>query len=76
MAGNLRSFGLLSIVGLAITLSKVALMGVAVAAHVTVFGVDFLTQVFTAFFFMISLLKMGSIFARTTYTLLSGMEVK
>lgn len=70
MAGNLGLFGFLSMVGLAITLSKEALIGVALAAQVTAFGVVFLTQLFTVFFFMISLLKMGSIFARTTYTLL------
>ena len=35
MAGNLRLFGFLSMVGLAITLSKEALIGVALAAQLT-----------------------------------------
>ena len=70
MAGNLGVLGFLSIVGLAITLSKEALMGVALAAQVTDFGVFFLNTTFYGFFFMISLLKVGFIFARTTYMLL------
>lgn len=37
MAGNLGFFGFLSIVGLAITLSKEALIGVALAAQQTLF---------------------------------------
>lgn len=39
MAGNLGLFGFLSIVGLAITLSKEALIGVALAAQLTLLGV-------------------------------------
>ena len=103
MAGNLEVLGFLSMVGLAITLSKEALIGVDLAVQRTLFGmrldaptlhaqtVVFLgsclnqvslcastlfTQtaiflgVLVTFFFMISLLKIGSIFARTTYTLL------
>lgn len=37
MAGNLGLFGFLSMVGLAITLSKEALIGVALAAQLTLF---------------------------------------
>ena len=39
MAGNLGLFGFLSMVGLAITLSKEALIGVALAAQLTFFCV-------------------------------------
>ncbi len=67
MAGNLEVLGFLSMVGLAITLSKEALMGVALAAQLTLFC-SFLetptlhaqTAIFlgvlVTFFFMISLL--------------------
>ena len=39
MADNLEVLGFLSMVGLAITLSKEALIGVALAAQLTLFGV-------------------------------------
>ena len=67
MAGNLGFFGFLSMVGLAITLSKEALIGVALAAQVTLFGVlldvptlhsqtALFLGILVTFFFMISLL--------------------
>lgn len=67
MAGNLGLFGFLSIVGLAITLSKEALIGVVLAAQLTLFcsfletptlhaQTGIFLGVLVTFFFMISLL--------------------
>ena len=67
MAGNLEVLGFLSMVGLAITLSKEALIGVALAAQLMLLGVLLETPtlhaqttiflgVLVTFFFIISLL--------------------
>lgn len=70
MAGNLGLFGFLSMVGLAITLSKEALIGVALAAQLTLLGVLLETPTLHAqtAVFLGSCLNQVSICASTLFT--------